>query len=298
MTRMTHALPALLLAFAGLSPSAPARAAESYDNCTGTIDHLPASITTQGVWCLKGDLSTAMNSGFAISVLANNVTIDCNGFKIGGLAAGPVTDAVGIYSNDQQNVVVRNCNLRGFAVGVSLGGYLAAGNVVEDSRFDNNLLQAISVWGPGSVARHNVAMDSGGGTSAYGVHVFVIGGAEGASLIDNTISGAASTPGSNGNVRGIQSNGGTEGENGGATISGNRISGLVADGTGTVVAIARGGKNGAAIVGNHLFSNGHGSGITCGYTDQDSVSGNVILGFATAIVACPDDGNFIRGTTE
>jgi hypothetical protein len=41
---------ALVLAAAGLSASPAARGAESYDNCTGFIDSVPATITTQGVW--------------------------------------------------------------------------------------------------------------------------------------------------------------------------------------------------------------------------------------------------------
>ena len=51
---MRLALPTLLLA----ALAAPAHAAESYDSCTGTISTLPATLTTQGTWCLQGDLST------------------------------------------------------------------------------------------------------------------------------------------------------------------------------------------------------------------------------------------------
>ena len=38
----------------------PASAAESYDGCSGFITVLPATIDTQGVWCLKQDLATAI----------------------------------------------------------------------------------------------------------------------------------------------------------------------------------------------------------------------------------------------
>ena len=82
MLRLTCAT-ALLAVYAS-----PALAAESYDNCTGYIESLPASISTQGTWCLRKDLATGMASGNAIEVKANNVVIDCNDFKIGGLAAG------------------------------------------------------------------------------------------------------------------------------------------------------------------------------------------------------------------
>src|SRR5207342_2748301 len=96
-----------------LSPGL-AKAAESYDNCSGTIVSLPATISTQGTWCLKQDLATAITSGAAITINTNNVTIDCNNFKLGGLAAGLGTSAVGIYASGRQNTKVRHCNIRGF----------------------------------------------------------------------------------------------------------------------------------------------------------------------------------------
>src|SRR5262245_20959189 len=82
---MRRLLAALLLSLFVL----PAVAAESYDACAGFIDTVPTTISTQGVWCLRKDLATAVSNGAAISIEANNVTIDCNGFKLGGLAAGP-----------------------------------------------------------------------------------------------------------------------------------------------------------------------------------------------------------------
>jgi hypothetical protein len=45
-------------------------------------------IGKQGVWCLRKDQSTANTSGSAITINTNNVTVDCNDFKIGELAAG------------------------------------------------------------------------------------------------------------------------------------------------------------------------------------------------------------------
>ncbi|HEY0660644.1 MAG TPA: hypothetical protein VGD21_04900 [Lysobacter sp.] len=50
-----------LVALGGLY-AMPAFATESYDNCNGFIDTLPATISTQGTRCLRKDLSTAMKS--------------------------------------------------------------------------------------------------------------------------------------------------------------------------------------------------------------------------------------------
>ncbi|HEY0661023.1 MAG TPA: hypothetical protein VGD21_06870 [Lysobacter sp.] len=81
-----HGLAALVL----LVHAVPVQAAESYDNCTGFIETLPATISTQGTWCLKHDVGTAITEGNAVTIAANNVTLDCNDFKIGGLAVANV----------------------------------------------------------------------------------------------------------------------------------------------------------------------------------------------------------------
>ena len=113
-------LGALILLALALFAARPADAAESYDNCNNTISSLPAVIATQGTWCFKGDLATAITSGSAITVNTNNVTIDCNNFKLGGLAAGLGTSTYGIFANNRFNISVRHCNVRGFYVGIFL----------------------------------------------------------------------------------------------------------------------------------------------------------------------------------
>src|SRR5688572_33166642 len=91
-----------------------AAAAESYDSCKGVITALPATITTPGTWCLKQDLATLLASGNAITVKANDVTLDCNDFKLDGSGAGVSTKTIGIRAVDVSNVTVRHCNVRGF----------------------------------------------------------------------------------------------------------------------------------------------------------------------------------------
>ena len=75
--------------------------------CT-PVTGLPAVITVQGIYCLTGDLSTAITSGNAIEIATNNVILDLNGYKIGGLAAGPGTMANGIMAFGRQNVTIKN----------------------------------------------------------------------------------------------------------------------------------------------------------------------------------------------
>ena len=273
--------------------STPARAADSFDSCTGYIDSLPASISSQGVWCLRNHLSTGINSGSAITINTNNVTIDCNDFKLGGLGGGIGTKAYGIHAYDRQNITVRNCSIRGFWIGIDLSGYVAAGHVVRDNRLDNITSTAVSVWGPGSTARNNIVRDTGGSpdsSTVYGIFLW-----EGASAIDNTISGVYAAAGGNGNATGMHCNSHFDADGYASSIVGNRIQNLVPAGTGTARGIAIGGDGGQIVRDNHLSGIGIGTGINCAYNNVDTVWGNVIHGFATGIsVYCGDEGNIVR----
>ena len=167
-----------------LCAAAPARSAESYDSCAGFVDSVPAVIATQGVWCLRGDLATGITSGTAIEITTHNVTLDCNGFKLGGLLAGPGTQAIGIGSPSGRNLVVRNCNVRGFMHGIMLSAS-GGSHLVEDNRLEGNILRGISINGDGSVVRRNQVLDTGPGTSSsYGILTFAS-----VDLFDNSVTG-------------------------------------------------------------------------------------------------------------
>lgn len=168
----------------------PASAAESYDNCKNFIDSVPTTISTPGVWCLRKDLATGIANGTAIHITANNVTIDCNDFKIGGLAAGSGASTYGIAAYMRQNVTVRNCNVRGFRYGIDVSG--GAGHLVEDNRLDNNLYIGIYSSSDNTRIRRNAVYDTGGATNvdeAWGIYGT-------ADVVDNTVSGLfADSPG-------------------------------------------------------------------------------------------------------
>ena len=209
-----------LLAMAGLLPNA-ANAAQSYDNCNNFIDSLPATISTQGVWCLRKDLATNLASGVAIDIQANNVTVDCNDFKVGGLAAGDSSTAYGISAVGRQNVTVRHCGVRGFLVGIYIDG--GSGHLVEDNRLDNNLNNGIVVAGGNSLVRGNRVFDTGGAPdspSSYGIYAA-------GDIVGNIVSGVFATA-DNASGTGIVAL-----YPGPAQVEGNRVSGLASKGTGT-----------------------------------------------------------------
>lgn len=185
---MRFAIPTLVVAVAAAAPSA--RAAESYDSCTGTIASLPATISTQGTWCLQNDLATSISSGNAITITTNNVTIDCNGFKLGGLGGGTSSTARGIYAYNRSNLTVRGCNIRGFNRGLYFEGMDGAGHLVENNRFDGNLAAGIVVDGDGSLIRSNQVSDTGGlvnSMSSVGIM------ANGGDILDNLVTGVFAT---------------------------------------------------------------------------------------------------------
>jgi hypothetical protein len=141
-----------------LGQSAPAHA--ETQNCTA-ITSLPAVIAVQGVYCLIGDLTTGMTSGNAIDIQTNNVVLDLNGFKLGGLAAGPGTTTRGIHAADRQNITIRNGTVRGFLYGIALTTTGASqGHVVEDIRADQNTYVGMAIDGSGNIVRHNHASAS------------------------------------------------------------------------------------------------------------------------------------------
>ena len=174
----TAKLTASLLLLAALIFSATPTQAETV-NCTA-IASLPAVITVQGVYCFTGDLSTAITSGNAIDIQTNNVVLDLNGFKLGGLAAGLGTTAHGIHALNRQNLTIKNGTIRGFLRGINLDDSGAAqGYVVEDIRADQNTETGIVVNGAGTIVRNNQVVATGGTTTQGGnanvVGILVVG---------------------------------------------------------------------------------------------------------------------------
>jgi parallel beta-helix repeat protein len=255
-----------------LGPFATARA-ETYQTCAGFIDSLPATITTQGVWCLRKDLSTAMTSGNAITIATNNVTIDCNGFKVGGLAAGDNSSASGIHAENRHNATVRQCGIRGFFRGVHLEG--GAGHLVEDNRLDQNLAYGIVVTGDNNRVQRNRVYDTGGYpnyASAYGIAAY-------ADVIDNTVEGvygtAATTYPTGIVVYGM-----------GREARGNLVRVLPAKGAGQARGIGLAGS-GISVVNNRLLAGTStaGWGIDGGGASTFCI-GNSAVNFATAFSGC------------
>jgi parallel beta-helix repeat protein len=269
----------LLAVLAGLH-ALPAQA-ETFHTCGTFINALPTVIGTQGVYCLSHDLSTSISAGSAIDIQSNNVTIDCNGFKIGGLAAGTSSNATGINAGATRlNITIRNCGIRGFYNGIYLQG--GAGHLVEDNRLDNNLEVGIYVLGDNNRVRRNAIYDTGGhpgGTASYGIRAS-------ADVIDNTVAGVFGADTITFPTGIVMSGAGTE-------ARGNQVRGLAVAGGGTATGIAaKDFTPGLTFDGNRVSA----AAVTAGFGihgdgDADSFcAGNTVGKFATAIAACQDAG--------
>ncbi len=163
-----------LAAIAVLLPLSAARA--EVQDCI-PITALPAVIVQQGVHCLKQDLATSMTTGNAITINANNVILEMNGFKLGGLGAGAATQARGIYALNRQNITIRNGSVRSFWTNITLdnqspGG--SSGHIVEDMRVEAARYVGIWVIGSRVIVRNNFVFDTGNSSInafAYGIAV-------------------------------------------------------------------------------------------------------------------------------
>jgi Right handed beta helix region len=281
---MKFAYSAALLALASLLPFHAAHAAESYDACTGTINALPATVSTPGTWCLKQNLATSAGTGAAITINGSDITLDCNGFKIDGSAAGAGTIARGVKAVSRSNLTVRNCAIRGFQYGVQIAGPDGGHHLVEHNAVSGNAYAGIWVEGDGSLVRDNQVTLTGGAPNsphAFGIYARYI-----VDVLDNTVSGVAPTAGLAGTGVGIYTYGNT-----GGTVSGNRVTGLVKTGTGPIRGIYNYQSSRVVMARNNLTGDASVGSVGASCTNATSrAKDNVISGFVTGLSACGDAG--------
>ena len=252
--------------------------------CT-SITTIPTTITTQGIYCLNGNLAGSLAGGSAILINTNNVTIDMNGFKLGNLAAGAGTEATGIYASQKKNITIRNGSIRGFYFGIYLHDYspdtTSSGHLVEDVRFDGNTTVGIFVRGTGNIIRNNQVVKTGGSTvsaDAYGILTY----GPGVRVLNNDIIDVA---GSSSPSHAIYI---APGE--GSVVAGNRISNVTSTSSHAYGVYLRT-SSGSVVEGNRISNvspgvTGSAAGIQLDYTSNNiTVSDNRIAGVASLGIA-------------
>lgn len=267
----------VLLSFLSLL-AGPAVAETTPPRCI-EITSLPiATISAAGVYCLTQDLSTSMSSGSAIRIEGNNVTLDCNDHKIGGAAAGAGTNAIGILSTGA-NTTVRNCNVRGFSLGMYL---VSTGHAIEGNRLDGNTLIGITAIGSGGVVRRNRVFDTGGNTAKStpnGIYA-----QSDVDVLDNIVANVIATSGSNDPAYGIRTV-----QNSSGAIGDNHVRNILADGTASPTGIYNVENGRISIYRNRVSNPGTGGfGVLCHFNGGPAIaSDNHINGFSLSPSAMP-----------
>ena len=108
-------------------PGAPAPTMKTLDQVEARtpISSAPFTISTSGSYYLTGNLS--VTTGNAITISADQVTLDLNGFAISSTAS-PASGTAVLLNSTRKNITIKNGHLRGtttFAAGVfTTGGFL------------------------------------------------------------------------------------------------------------------------------------------------------------------------------
>ena len=286
--RPAFALLFLLLASLG---AGGARAARSLDACTDFITALPATISTPGYWCLSQDLTTSTNPFAAITISADNVTLDCNGFRIDGSGGDPAIYSGGITTGKNYDITIRNCQVRGFRTCISVGKdplVNAPGRfLVEDNRLDRCGSQGIVLTGEKSVIRGNIVLETANSISQLGAFGITAYGS--VDILDNIVSGVRSQ---NAGAGGIWT-----GRTLGSTVRGNLVRGVRRNGTaGAFYALFNSYEGTRLTIRDNTFIGEalpNSTGIHCDITTSHAKN-NTIMGFANPRVGCVDDGNTIK----
>ncbi len=159
-----------------------------------TINSLPARILKPGHYALKKNLVLTKTATAAISIEADDVSIDLGGFLITNtLPAG--TDVTGIYAQSHGGLAVSHGTVRGFDTGVRLNGNQAAvtGVAVENLRVEKSGATGIQLLGPIGSAK-NCVITNTGTPASYNAMSLVLDLGFG-TIIGNDIIGTQATPG-------------------------------------------------------------------------------------------------------
>jgi hypothetical protein len=141
----------LLFSLNQLQPSADAA------DCT-VISSLPYAISAPGKYCLDGDL-TSPNTSSVITINADNVILDLNGFTI---SSGFFPPGPGIGTTPgHRSITIRNGTLKGFEEAIRLTFTRFA--VIEDIRVQSCFYIGINVSSSnGTMVRNNQIVDTVG----------------------------------------------------------------------------------------------------------------------------------------
>lgn len=258
----------LAVAVIGISTAVPAWAA-----CTA-ITKAPYTISESGQYCLAKNLATSKN---AISITADEVTLDCDGYTIDGSGQAASTTMRGISGYSRRGVSVRNCTVKGFIEGIRLTG---TQNTVSDNVVIAPYSRGIVVEGDENIVERNRINDAGGTTNtSWGAFGII---AKGSAVVrGNVVSGVVPTSGSRKSGYGIYSSGNDAG-----VLEGNVVRNVVGDGSAIAMALTAHESTNAVFKENILVNppGTYAYAIYCS-GEGNLATGNVFQGFVNGIAS-------------
>jgi hypothetical protein len=234
------------------------------------ITSVPYTISQSGSYYLTKNLTAA---GTAITVNADNVTIDLCGFSLAGNNTGS-----GIYMTDRINVEIRNGTISNFSYGINddfitmVSNGTSTNHRVIGVRALSNANFGIKLYGPNNEVRDCSA--SNNGTSASGSNIFGISVANNSTVTGNTVSNNGGSAQVNAYVFGILAGynctitGNAVGSNGYNAAAGTTVYGITANSSST-------------ITGNTVSGNGTSAGSVYGIAANNggsTITGNTVCG--------------------
>lgn len=186
-------LPTFALLFCAFA--APAQAT---DACTQTLDALPATIIGPGHYCLTADY-TGSSIEPAIHIQSDDVTLDCQGHRLTSTLTPNPAPAIAADNRGTgvHNVVVRDCRIRNYAVGI-LFAAPSEDILLVDNEISRSREAAIMLWARNaSIVNNRIVNPTGQAGNAYdgrGISVQPLPPGESANGIivaGNTIVGAS-----------------------------------------------------------------------------------------------------------
>ena len=171
-------------------------------DCTD-ITTIPATINTSGKYCLASDFTINSTTAKAITINANDVTLDCRGHMLKNAATSNNGTSAGIFTNSHNNVVIEHCRvIGGFQNGIDVIQNQTLGNKnyyiqIRDNYVAGPFWHGIRAWGSGIEITGNKVWDIGGQLNQYAIGIRVGGStAQGAFkthiVRDNTVLGTNS----------------------------------------------------------------------------------------------------------
>jgi hypothetical protein len=234
------------------------------------ITSVPYTISQSGSYYLTKNLTA---TGTAITVNADDVTVDLCGFSLTGNNTGS-----GIYMTDRINVEIRNGTIRNFSYGINDDYIMMVSNGTSTNhrvigvRALSNVNFGIKLYGPNNEVRDCSA--SNNGTSASGSSIFGISVGNNSTVTGNTVSNNGTSAQVNAYVFGISAGNS-------CTITGNAVfsNGYMAAEDTTIYGIAA--SSGSKITGNTVSSNGTSAGSVYGIAANNggsTITGNTVYG--------------------